>query len=157
SNNYEALSYVWGSENNTRAILVDGCSFLVTLSLESALRQLRHSSCERVLWIDQLCIDQNNEAEKSEQVGLLGDIYRNASAVLIWLGSRSISSSDPLNLEDFTSAECERALRLLPALSSGHLNQLSCFRQSKDGRLEPTEDFSAAFSALHRFMRMPWW
>lgn len=38
------------------------------------------------LWIDAICIDQNNDHEKAEQVSLMGDIYSKAHETCIWLG-----------------------------------------------------------------------
>ncbi|CAH0052464.1 unnamed protein product [Clonostachys solani] len=58
----------------------------VTRNLENALRHLRRSKGVRILWIDALCIDQKNEAEKLVQVQKMDWIYANAYMVLIWLG-----------------------------------------------------------------------
>ena len=44
------------------------------------------------LWIDQICIDQGSTAEKGDQVAIMGEIYRGASEVLIWLGPASLHS-----------------------------------------------------------------
>ena len=84
---FEALSYVWGDPNVTSPILIDGKPFQVTANLHSALQYLRPQEKPRTLWIDALCIDQGNDVEKSTQVQLMGDIYRQASRVLAWLGA----------------------------------------------------------------------
>ncbi|KAH7120724.1 hypothetical protein EDB81DRAFT_233400 [Dactylonectria macrodidyma] len=47
------------------------------------------------LWIDQICINQADNGEKSEQVGLIGSIYLGAKQVLVWLGHAG-SGSDAL-------------------------------------------------------------
>lgn len=54
---YEALSYVWGSNNDPQEIIVNDCSVLVTRNLLHALQGLRQRKKFRVLWIDALCID----------------------------------------------------------------------------------------------------
>lgn len=41
------------------------------------------------LWIDSLCIDQENPVEVSQQIPLMGDIYRKAGYVNVWLGEHS--------------------------------------------------------------------
>ena len=41
---YEALSYVWGSEDRSKAITLNGCTFRVTKNLHSALLHLRTAS-----------------------------------------------------------------------------------------------------------------
>jgi hypothetical protein len=38
------------------------------------------------LWIDSICIDQTNVAEKNVQVALMGEIYKGADQVVVWLG-----------------------------------------------------------------------
>jgi hypothetical protein len=58
----------------------------VTPQLLMAFRRLRLPVLSRYLWIDQLCIDQDNNVEKGPQIQLMGDIYRNAERVVIWLG-----------------------------------------------------------------------
>ncbi|KAJ4991558.1 heterokaryon incompatibility protein [Stagonosporopsis vannaccii] len=87
--NYEALSYAWGTMPSPLPVLVDVCHFLtITENLDWALRCLRYrSQYNRVLWIDALCINQNDLEERKHQVQLMRDIYRSASDVVIWLGA----------------------------------------------------------------------
>jgi hypothetical protein len=85
---YEALSYTWGSKHTTDTILLDGKPFLVTSNLNDALRRLRHPDESRTLWVDAICINQQDNTERSQQVGLMRRIYNQASKVVIWLGSR---------------------------------------------------------------------
>jgi hypothetical protein len=83
---YEALSYVWGSPTGDRAIRCEGGVLLVTENCEAALRNLRYAHGPRRLWIDSVCIDQTSDEEKSQQVPLMGDIYRLARRTVVWLG-----------------------------------------------------------------------
>ncbi|RAH56018.1 HET-domain-containing protein [Aspergillus piperis CBS 112811] len=83
---YEALSYVWGDPNNPRKISIDGNKLQVTISLHSALQQIRHTLMTRVLWIDAICINQGDDVEKGQQVGYMAEIYSKASRVIVWLG-----------------------------------------------------------------------
>ncbi|KAI9663891.1 MAG: hypothetical protein M1821_007381 [Bathelium mastoideum] len=84
---YEALSYCWGPNNKREAITVNGIkTFEVTDNLAAALRRLRLSRTNRVLWIDAICIDQNSVQEKNTQVRLMGEIYGRAQRTLVWLG-----------------------------------------------------------------------
>lgn len=59
-----------------------------------ALLALRQTDEDRLLWIDAICIDQDNDKEKGHQVGQMRQIYENAEQVLIWLGpsNRGIDS-----------------------------------------------------------------
>lgn len=83
---YEALSYTWGDTTVTEEILVDGCKRKVTKSLYEILASHSALLMPKLLWIDALCIDQENEAEKSNQVQLMKTIYLNALFVTVWLG-----------------------------------------------------------------------
>jgi len=96
---YEALSYVWGSENDPEPIHVDdeGTVF-VTRNLSSALQHLRHKEKTRTLWVDALAIDQSNNKEKSAQVAMMGEIYRLASRVVAWLGPEESDSDRSLKV-----------------------------------------------------------
>jgi hypothetical protein len=46
---YQFQHYVWGDTTGTSPIFLEGCSFLVTHNLQSALRRLRHTNEERVM------------------------------------------------------------------------------------------------------------
>ncbi|KAK8059186.1 hypothetical protein PG996_009116 [Apiospora saccharicola] len=90
---FEPLSYCWGDTSQTEVITIDAqpvggssLSFPVAQSIVEALRQLRLPDKPRRLWIDQLCINQNDRDEKTHQVGLMSRIYSEASMVHIWLG-----------------------------------------------------------------------
>ncbi|KAH6712358.1 heterokaryon incompatibility protein-domain-containing protein [Leptodontidium sp. MPI-SDFR-AT-0119] len=86
-NPYEALSYVWGDEHQTRiTIQVNDGSLEIGPSLHCALRFLRHPEQKRFLWVDAICIDQSSFRERSIQVPLMCEIYRNATATICFLG-----------------------------------------------------------------------
>ncbi|PMD66822.1 uncharacterized protein K444DRAFT_580185 [Hyaloscypha bicolor E] len=87
---YDALSYVWGDPGDTDKITVDGCSFQATRNLIGGLRRLRSSRDAIILWVDAICIDQANNQEKMQQVGIMADIYMSASSVQIFLGESGI-------------------------------------------------------------------
>jgi hypothetical protein len=83
---YEALSYTWGARGSTVVILNDNCPASTTNNLANALRRLRRRSGKRTLWVDAICINQADTAERSRQVALMGRIYSNAWYVNVWLG-----------------------------------------------------------------------
>ena len=100
---YEALSYVWGSENNQRDIYVQPTDsaginrrLLVTANLYAALLHLRHNLLERALWIDAICINQKDNDEKGRQVQSMAKIYAGASCVIVWLGEAAANSDQAL-------------------------------------------------------------
>jgi Heterokaryon incompatibility protein (HET) len=70
---YEALSYEWGDADSISSywIELDGGKRAVRDNLWWALWYLRDEKVIRVVWIDALCIDQDNEGEKNYQVSEL--------------------------------------------------------------------------------------
>lgn len=83
---FDAVSYVWGDPEIRFELTVDGDKTLMVLeSLRGALTALRLKRKSRILWIDAICIDQNNKQERGQQVGLMGVIYTTASYVRVWL------------------------------------------------------------------------
>jgi hypothetical protein len=83
---YEALSWVWGSSSNSTTLLYKGQNITVRQNLHDALRTLRYTDRPRILWVDALCINQDDLKERSQQVAIMGSVYSRASGVLIWLG-----------------------------------------------------------------------
>ncbi|KAH8797863.1 heterokaryon incompatibility protein-domain-containing protein [Xylogone sp. PMI_703] len=83
---YEALSYVWGNTSDTSPMILDRTPHHITKNLECALRYLRYKEFPRVLWVDAICINQNDPDEKSQQVPMIGEIYSRATKVHAWLG-----------------------------------------------------------------------
>lgn len=85
---YDALSYCWGQpvEESRFVITCDGKQMVVTQNLHEALPFLRFEDRDRALWIDAICINQESEDEKSQQVGIMKQIYEKADKVIIWLG-----------------------------------------------------------------------
>jgi hypothetical protein len=95
---YEAVSYVWGDPALKKDhIICDNRLQNVTPNLYSALFHLRSPDSQRVLWIDQLCIDQDDLKEPAQQVEMMGEIYSKASRVLIWLGRESPETRESFN------------------------------------------------------------
>ena len=91
---YEAVSYVWGDQSNTRSIRLNGRDVQVTENLDAALRSLRRPTSRRLLWVDALCINQANLVEKSSQVKLMRDIFETAEQVIVWLGPETPQDED---------------------------------------------------------------
>jgi hypothetical protein len=86
---YSALSYRWGDSffDCTITIRQNGIKVLpVNRNLFIALKRLRLPTAPRILWIDQLCIDQENVNEKSHQIQQMRQIYEKAQRTIVWLG-----------------------------------------------------------------------
>lgn len=87
---YVAVSHRWDSvESSKEFILIDGGLFRVSQSIYAFLKAKRSKVHPRYFWIDSVCIDQNDAAEKSKQVGLMRNIFEEADMMLGWLGDDS--------------------------------------------------------------------
>ncbi|KAI0183939.1 heterokaryon incompatibility protein-domain-containing protein [Xylaria flabelliformis] len=102
---YEALSYTWGTRTEGRTLKIRqnpkwmsrSNELPITDNLFQALRRLRYLLKPRVLWVDAVCINQEDIDERSAQVALMAEIYSNASSTAIWLGDvgdKTIHDSD---------------------------------------------------------------
>ncbi|KAG5772700.1 hypothetical protein H9Q72_001200 [Fusarium xylarioides] len=88
---YLALSYCAGNAHNTKPIIVNGAKCNVFANLHHALKTVRHYwethtyHRDLFLWVDQICINQANLIERSDQVGFMRSIYESAKETLICL------------------------------------------------------------------------
>ncbi|RGP65875.1 heterokaryon incompatibility [Fusarium longipes] len=83
---YEALSYCWGDPTPCHQILMNGLPFGTANELHNALLHLRYPDKPRFLWVDAMCINQEDDKEKSQQIRFMREIYRSASNTIVWLG-----------------------------------------------------------------------
>ncbi|KAK1761582.1 heterokaryon incompatibility protein-domain-containing protein, partial [Echria macrotheca] len=93
---YDAISYTWaddsGDRSCTKSILLSGQIFKVTTSCHLALQRARlHDTL--TVWIDAVCINQTDNAERSHQVQLMARIYARARRVLVYIGEEDNRSS----------------------------------------------------------------
>jgi hypothetical protein len=84
---FTAISYVWGS--GTSEISVNGHGLAITENCYNVLTALRTQYGVLTIWVDSICINQQDEAEKSDQVLLMEEIYAWAETVYIWFGNGS--------------------------------------------------------------------
>lgn len=109
---YACLSYVWGTDDPDHMIYINGLRLQVRRNLWSFLQYLstkasrstsvvaedaydldRPSLTTPLLWIDALCIDQENTLERNHQVQQMGQIYEHAQHVVVWLGNKPDTAS----------------------------------------------------------------
>jgi hypothetical protein len=97
---YTALSYTWRFPfkisfpedkardrlNPTTKIYCNGEELLVDNNLHACLVQLRKEKINQHLWADAICINQEDKHEKSQHIPLMGEIYAEASKVVVWFG-----------------------------------------------------------------------
>lgn len=90
---YVCLSYMWGSPEPTSTIYINDKPFQVRQNLYEFLVKARKFRKQEWLWIDAICIDQDNNNERGDQVRLMAQIYSRAKYVLVYPGrvSRAVN------------------------------------------------------------------
>jgi hypothetical protein len=156
---YEALSYVWGDRADPREISCNGVSMEVTRNLFDALAAIRLRTASRWLWVDAICINQEDLEERNYQVARMGSIYRKADRVLIWLGH-----GEAEHVEAAFTYLCQRANdhylgrwtreRLEPRLASYTTRGEKI--DSAKLKLDDVRATAAQYEALAAFLRQPW-
>lgn len=145
---YEALSYAWGDPLDCRSIEVDGRTKSVTVNLYHALRRLRYPQCERCLWVDALCINQDNDVEKSHQVNLMRKIYSRTERAILWLGD--FSDGPTMATNQIPRQTATAAFSLLKSMA---VNNHYC-----SGHEEGNKELAdKGISSLSCLLQLPWW
>jgi hypothetical protein len=83
---FDAISYVWGSPDEIESIICNGSEVYIRTNLYLALCYIWSANPQKRLWADAICINQEDNDEKSRQVALMNQIYSKAKCVIIWLG-----------------------------------------------------------------------
>lgn len=155
---FKALSYRWGPPERTHTLLVettsqdqstDPAQFLtlgITASLDEALRHLRDPKQDLTLWIDQICINQANDVEKTEQVCGMSTVYARAEEVLIWLGPAESDSDKIMDVWEAVGREA-RSWGLETYLTRDRLRILWSMMKSPDAFA--TGDLAEKARSLH--------
>jgi ankyrin repeat protein len=86
---YEALSYEWNDKRGTIPVQCCGMRLRVTPNLKAALKRIRLKNSARSLWIDAVCINQDDNQERNQQVAMMAQIYCKARSVLMWMGEET--------------------------------------------------------------------
>lgn len=149
---YEALSYTWGEPLPTKTILCNGLPFELRENAYNFLDQLCRPHSVRVVWMDCICIDQNNIREREQQVGIMHTIYQLPAAVIVWLG--------PGNTQTDTIMRRIAGLHGAEVLSEiqESVFELRAYPRKKclfDGLAE-TEDNKQLVQAINVFFSRPW-
>jgi Heterokaryon incompatibility protein (HET) len=96
------------------SIKVNGHDFQAKTNLEKALRRFRKEKLHQVLWVDAICINQIDMAERSKQVPIMGQIYKSCRECALWLGEVEEGPTTPMKLpETWRKAEIDYLDELL--------------------------------------------
>jgi Heterokaryon incompatibility protein (HET) len=140
---HKALSYVWGDSTKSETIICDGKSLSITQSLRRGLEAVRLRADVRILWVDQICINQDDMLERSLQVQFMHKIYKASEYVLVWLGTD----------ED---QHAEMAFSLMLDLESRFADEKRAAAFTKKVQGDLSQFNTAKWKALREFFRRPW-
>lgn len=144
SGRFDALSYACGDESSKVPIQVNGLRFDITQNLHTQLSRLRALGCTGWLWVDALCINQTDYAEKLEQVGVMDRIYSIAEEVFIGF------DEDTKDLCQAAVDHARVAAAIKDMADAMHLDRLSSSQLSQAGQ-------NALDQVLCRFFGSSWW
>ncbi|PMD60763.1 HET-domain-containing protein [Hyaloscypha bicolor E] len=140
---YEALSYTWGDPTMNHSLPIEGYSLLTTKNAFEALHALAPHWGKRLVWIDSICINQGDDVEKGRQVALMGEIYKQATRTVSWLGGSSNA--------DFAFLQLRRLKRLL----AGNHDIKAITRMVEKSSLGP--DNVHHWHAVSELLAHPYW
>jgi hypothetical protein len=96
---FRALSYVWGESSKPEkdVIICDGYRIPITRNCWTALWHLQKAFGPITVWIDSICINQNDIQEKDSQIPLMSRIFSSAQPVYIWLGEGTKDTDEAMD------------------------------------------------------------
>ena len=150
---YETLSYTWGDEEPDKHIYLrteDGgdVRFAVRTNLLQALRAFRHPEELRNLWIDAICINQQDDDEKAGQIPLMRRIYEGSMQTLVWLGEGTVESRPAMNLA--------RALHNAWIICDGNVPKIGALNSSQLKQHGLPSVLSKDYVKLLTMLEQPW-
>lgn len=77
---------------------IGNSSLAIGENLRAALLTLRHAASTRTMWVDAICINQDDIKERNHQVHIMKKIYSKAESVIVWLGPESKASRAAMDL-----------------------------------------------------------
>jgi len=153
---YMALSYVWENGFNPQEIFLSGNERSISANLVDALRQLRSDSDDIILWADQLCINQDDYAEKASQIQKMGSIYKRAGRVISWLGV-SANESD-LVFTTLRQIDMHHTISLKTSILSDIAREMEQTTSSSHDRIwDETKVLDTLRTALTAFTTRSYW
>ncbi|RYC57312.1 hypothetical protein CHU98_g8895 [Xylaria longipes] len=146
---YQTLSYVWGAMQGNRTITVEGTVAELTDNLFDALTCIRHETEPRHLWVDALCINQQDNEEKMAQVNMMHRIYSRCVQCNMWMGNIDAAAIGTTEAEALNAAKgALGAVRVLAGEEPGsHLPP----------HLANRDEIIVAGKALKALMHTQWW
>ncbi|KAI1364853.1 HET-domain-containing protein [Xylaria arbuscula] len=144
---YNAVSYTWadetGSDDLCKTLFVSGQPLSITRNCENALKRIRMLDHTWFIWIDAVCINQNDISERNRQVQLMSRIYSGSRRVLVYIGEAADNTSF-----------CLYSLGKLSLLAD---KRVSRQQQSDSKALSSKDDIHKAYVGWKDLLQRPYW
>jgi len=149
---YETVSYCWGRPIffDAEIEVEENGKLPITSNLYNALLQLRHTDRSRTLWADVICVNQQDIEERTVQVQLMRQIFKQCRKVLIWLGDGTPSSD--LAMDTILAIH----LALEKKEAAGDRRLLHDLSNADRHRYGLTQERSPEMEALIALYQRPW-
>lgn len=145
---FMTVSYTWGNAYSDQRLILNGYPVPILQSVAPLLHMLTSNlspdfdSRHDYLWVDSICIDQANLAERASQVKLMRRVYRQASQTLVWLGEQS--------------EDTDRAIDFLVTLGQRVRDFRRAARRGTK-RMPLDLEGDPGWACLDRLLHNPWW
>ncbi|KAK8135522.1 Heterokaryon incompatibility protein 6 [Apiospora sp. TS-2023a] len=97
SPSFNAVSHACSSHGAAKTILINGAPVPVSNELLLALQHVQRQDEPVTVWVDALCINSADLAEKSAQMSQLPGIFAASERTIIWLGQCADGSVDAMS------------------------------------------------------------
>ena len=163
---YAAISYQWGNPSKSNPIIVNGGILKVTTSLKMFFdNAMIWKAVENYLewpsgwlWIDAICINQDDADERSKQVGKMWEIYEESYTTIIWLGIGNRRLDDAVDLVDLINHQVDpdkdRSIEPWPTVRDGDIPGVTCYFGFTHSYVKTSSD---ALNAVAELMHLPYW
>jgi hypothetical protein len=132
---YFALSYTWDGQQRDQDLILDSSALKVSRNVLTVLPYLVQHIGPLSIWIDGVCINQDDELEKNIQVPMMHEIYTKASKTIAWLGE--------------SDSNIDEALKIIPTL-------IEVITASKNSRDALPDRSSAIWTGIRELLSKSW-
>jgi hypothetical protein len=147
------LSYVWGDASQTTEIFVNDVSFQATLNLVAFFRHYKFLPNEyqkKAIWVDAICINQSDLAERGQQVALMAKIYGTPEVTISWLG--------PASEEERSELAIKWIHRIFEEIfEAGDIRSMIWLEKYASDLLKGTAGATPVWSSIASLLRRSYW
>ena len=147
---FVALSYVWGGLPPTEEMELGGKRFYIRRNLWELLSHVRRPKSLMIVWVDAVCINQDDIPERNSQVGLMSQIFGVATLVIAWLGEAKTNAGRVLLPYVKPSGKFKASCLFLSDINA-------CWREFQSRSPERRRTILRAWDAILELCQLDYW